>query len=76
MDTSNPNKGSVTTTRLFSSTLGTQTPNSVLGAAKLVCQTPLFFATTLVMPDFWMVTTLCDGLDTPRMVATPVEDSQ
>ncbi len=71
MDTSNPNKGSVTTTRLFSSTLGTQAPNNVL-----VCQTPLFSATTLVMPDFWMVTTLCDGLDTPRMVATPVEDSQ
>jgi len=71
MDTSNPNKGLVTTTRLFSSTLGTQAPNNVL-----VCQTPLFSATTLVMPDFWMVTTLCDGLDTPRMVATPVEDSQ
>jgi hypothetical protein len=81
MDTSNPNKGLVMTTRLFGSILGTQAPNSVLGATRLVCQTPLFFATTLVMPDFQLVTilqiatTLCDGVDTPRMVATPIKDS-
>jgi hypothetical protein len=37
MDTSNPSKGLVTTIRLFSSTSGTQMPNSVLGAARLVC---------------------------------------
>jgi hypothetical protein len=31
------------TIRLFSSTSGIQMPNNVLGAARLVCQTPLFF---------------------------------
>jgi hypothetical protein len=25
---------------------------------------------------FWMVTTLCDGVDTPKIVGTNVEDSQ
>jgi len=68
--------------RLFGSALGNHMPNSVLGVTKLVCQTPLFFATTLVMFDFQptvvfqMAATLCDGVDTLRMVATLVEDSQ
>jgi hypothetical protein len=82
MDTSNPKKASITTTTLFCSTSRTQVPNSVLGATRLVCQTPLFFTTTLVMLDyrsitiFLMVATLCDGEDTPGMVTTPIEDSQ
>lgn len=81
MDTSNPMRASITTTTLFSSTSRTHVPNSVLGATRLVCQTPLFFATTLVMPDyrsitiFLMATTLCDGEDTLGMVITPIEDS-
>jgi hypothetical protein len=47
----------------------------------LVCQTPLFFTITLAMPNFqpamvfWMATTLCDGVDTPRIVVTPIKDS-
>jgi hypothetical protein len=81
MDASNPGKGSITTTRLSNSTSRTYAPNNVLKVAKLVCQTPLFFATTLAMFDFQsaaifgMATTLCDGIDTPRMVVTPIEDS-
>jgi len=81
MDTSNPRRASITTITLFSSTSRTQVPNSVLGANRLVCQTPLFFATTLAMPDyrsitiFLIVATLCDGEDTPWMVTTPIKDS-
>jgi hypothetical protein len=81
MDTSNPSKGSITTTKLFGSILRTHAPNSVLGVAKLVCQTLLFYVITLAMPDFQpvtifqMVATLCDGMDTPRMVVTLVKDS-
>jgi len=37
MDTSNPNKGSITTIKLSGSTSKTHAPNSVLGVAKLVC---------------------------------------
>jgi len=40
------------TTKLSYATLGTQTPNSVLGVIRLVCQTPLFSTTTLAMHDF------------------------
>ncbi len=57
-------------------------PNSVLGATRLVCQTPLVFTMTLAMFDyqsitiFLMAATLCDGEDTPGMVTTPIKDSQ
>jgi hypothetical protein len=30
----------------------------------------------LLVIIFWMVTTLCHGMDTLGMVATPIEDSQ
>ncbi len=53
----------------------------MLGVTKLVCQTPLSFAMILAMPDFLpaiifrMATTLCDGVDTLRMVVAVIEDS-
>jgi len=52
MDASNPSRELVMTTRLFDSTSRTQSLNSVLGVAKLVCQISLFFAKTLAMPNF------------------------
>jgi hypothetical protein len=70
------------TVRLFGSALGNHVPNSVLGVTKLVCQTPSFFAMILAMLDFQptvvfqMAATLCDGVDTLRMVTTLVKDSQ
>jgi len=43
MDASNPSKEPVMTIKLFSFTSEIQMLNNVLGATRLVCQTPLFF---------------------------------
>jgi hypothetical protein len=43
MDASNPSKGPIMTIRLSNSISRIQTPSNVLGVARLVCQTSLFF---------------------------------
>jgi hypothetical protein len=67
--------------KTIGSLFGTKTPSSMLGVAKMVCQTPLFSATTLTLTSFqlatvfWLVVILCDGGNIKGMSNPLVDDS-
>jgi hypothetical protein len=49
----------ITTRRMLSSISRTRTSTTLLGVTTTICQTSLFFTTTLVIPSFQSVTIFC-----------------
>jgi hypothetical protein len=67
---------------MITSTSRTRTPTNLFKVATTICQKSLFFATTLVMPNFQLATMfrltiiVCEDGDTIRMLTTLIDESR